>query len=396
MSKPDRSQSPGHRRFQGHPGHRSAGQPGDAVDKEDSLITLESDKATMEVPAPAAGTVKALKVKVGDKVSARLADPDARSSEVAEATASAPAASTAGACRTRSATRGSGTRTDRRGACRDTVGPCCQHQGRHPRRSRGAGRRPRRLHRGIPRRRSRQEGGVDRALSVAGRRMPQRRLHSVEGAAACRQGHHRSRRRWRTPASPSAKPNIDIDKLRAWKDRRGRQTHQGACRARQTAQGAGGHGPRRIRLAQHHQASRPPRASRPSPSITASSPPARRSRAFPGFPYDDPRIIDSTGALELPEIPKRLLVIGGGIIGLEMATVYDALGAKITVVELMDCADPGRRQGHRQRAAQAHRKALRKNPAQDQGRENRSRRRRGSRSASKVRTASHRTPSTPS
>jgi dihydrolipoamide dehydrogenase len=62
---------------------------------------------------------------------------------------------------------------------------------------------------------------------------------------------------------------------------------------------------------------------------------------IPGFPYDDKRIFDSTGALELPEIPKRLLVIGGGIIGLEMATVYDALGSKVTVVELMDSLIPG-------------------------------------------------------
>ena len=50
---------------------------------------------------------------------------------------------------------------------------------------------------------------------------------------------------------------------------------------------------------------------------------------IPGFPYDDKRIFDSTGALEMPEIPKRLLVVGGGIIGLEMATVYDALGSRI-------------------------------------------------------------------
>jgi len=62
---------------------------------------------------------------------------------------------------------------------------------------------------------------------------------------------------------------------------------------------------------------------------------------IPGFPYDDKRIIDSTGALEVPEVPKRLLVVGGGIIGLEMATVFDALGAKITVVELMDALIPG-------------------------------------------------------
>jgi dihydrolipoamide dehydrogenase len=62
---------------------------------------------------------------------------------------------------------------------------------------------------------------------------------------------------------------------------------------------------------------------------------------IPGFPYDDPRIIDSTGALALADIPKRMLVIGGGIIGLEMATVYDALGSKISVVELMDQIMPG-------------------------------------------------------
>lgn len=62
---------------------------------------------------------------------------------------------------------------------------------------------------------------------------------------------------------------------------------------------------------------------------------------IPGFPHDDPRLIDSTGALELPDIPKRLLIVGGGIIGLEMATVYHALGSAITVVELMDQLIPG-------------------------------------------------------
>ena len=62
---------------------------------------------------------------------------------------------------------------------------------------------------------------------------------------------------------------------------------------------------------------------------------------LPGFPDDDPRVIDSTGALSPEGIPKRLLVVGGGIIGLEMATVYDALGSKVTVVELMDQLIPG-------------------------------------------------------
>jgi dihydrolipoamide dehydrogenase len=62
---------------------------------------------------------------------------------------------------------------------------------------------------------------------------------------------------------------------------------------------------------------------------------------IPGFPYDDERLMDSTGALELADIPKRLLVIGGGIIGLEMATVYDALGSKVSVVELSPNLIPG-------------------------------------------------------
>ena len=62
---------------------------------------------------------------------------------------------------------------------------------------------------------------------------------------------------------------------------------------------------------------------------------------LPFIPHDDPRVIDSTGALELKGLPKRLLVLGGGIIGLEMATVYHSLGVKVTVVELMDQIIPG-------------------------------------------------------
>jgi dihydrolipoamide dehydrogenase len=71
--------------------------------------------------------------------------------------------------------------------------------------------------------------------------------------------------------------------------------------------------------------------------IAAGSQPVK----IPGFPHDDPRLMDSTGALELAEVPKRLLIVGGGIIGLEMATVYHALGSAITVVELMDQLIPG-------------------------------------------------------
>lgn len=62
---------------------------------------------------------------------------------------------------------------------------------------------------------------------------------------------------------------------------------------------------------------------------------------IPGFPYDDPRLMDSTDALQLSDIPQRMLIIGGGIIGLEMATVYDALGSRISVVEWMNQLIPG-------------------------------------------------------
>ncbi len=65
-----------------------------------------------------------------------------------------------------------------------------------------------------------------------------------------------------------------------------------------------------------------------------------QAATLPGLP-DDPRVIDSTGALSPSSVPKRLLVVGGGIIGLEMATVYDALGARVTVVELLDQLIPG-------------------------------------------------------
>jgi dihydrolipoamide dehydrogenase len=66
-----------------------------------------------------------------------------------------------------------------------------------------------------------------------------------------------------------------------------------------------------------------------------------QSIRIPGFPYDDKRLMDSTGALELADIPKRLLVIGGGIIGLEMGCVYAGIGSRVTVVELSDGLMPG-------------------------------------------------------
>jgi dihydrolipoamide dehydrogenase len=134
-------------------------------------------------------------------------------------------------------------------------------------------------------------------------------------------------------------PAIDYDKLRAWKNKVvGRLTNgiTGLAKQRKVevvrgeAKFVGAHtlelqtadGARRLDFKQC--------------IIAAGS----ESVRLPGFP-DDPRIIDSTGALDLPPDCKRLLVIGGGIIGLEMACVYDALGAKVTVVELSDGLMPG-------------------------------------------------------
>ena len=134
-------------------------------------------------------------------------------------------------------------------------------------------------------------------------------------------------------------PRIDYDKLRAWKNRVvGKLTNglTGLAKQRKVAVVRGSAtfigpyavevdtptGPRRIDFEQC--------------IIAAGS----ESVRLPGFP-DDPRVIDSTGALDLPPDCRRLLVIGGGIIGLEMACVYDALGVKVSVVELSDGLMPG-------------------------------------------------------
>ena len=95
---------------------------------------------------------------------------------------------------------------------------------------------------------------------------------------------------------------------------------------------------------------------------------------LPFIPHDDPRVIDSTGALELDGVPKRLLVIGGGIIGLEMATVYHALGAEGDGRRADGPDHPGRRQGHRHAADEADLEAVRGHPPQGEGHEGRSER----------------------
>jgi dihydrolipoamide dehydrogenase len=136
-------------------------------------------------------------------------------------------------------------------------------------------------------------------------------------------------------------PAVDLDKLRAWKDSVvGRLTGGLAGLARQrkvtTIRGYGRFtSPRQLQVELAQGGTTTVRFEQAI--IAAGSEPL----TLPFIPASDPRIIDSTGALELGEVPRRLLVIGGGIIGLEMATVYHELGAKVTIVELLDQLIPG-------------------------------------------------------
>ena len=135
-------------------------------------------------------------------------------------------------------------------------------------------------------------------------------------------------------------PQIDIDKIRSWKDSVVTKLTGGL---KQLAK------QRKVQVVQGEAKFATPNSlvvttaegdktiSFDHAIIAAGSSAAR----IPGFPYDDPRLIDSTGALKLQDVPRRMLIVGGGIIGLEMATVYDALGSRISVVELADGLIPG-------------------------------------------------------
>ena len=135
-------------------------------------------------------------------------------------------------------------------------------------------------------------------------------------------------------------PKIDLDKMRAGKDKVvGKLTGGLAALAKQrkvqVVTGVGKFSdPRHIEV---QTADGLTRIEFESCIIACGSAPVK----IPGFPNDDPRLIDSTGALALEDVPKKMLIVGGGIIGLEMATVYVTLGAEIDIVELQDGLIPG-------------------------------------------------------
>jgi len=309
-------------------------KPGDAVKPEDPLVTLESDKATLDVPAPASGIVKELKAKVGDKVSQGSL---ILMLEVAEASADAGAATAAAPASAASAAPASSAPASAPESTAPSASATIKADIHTEVLVLGAG-----------------PGGYTAAFRAAdlGKKVVLVERYATLGGVCLNVGCIPSKALLHiakviTEADEAAhagitfgKPKVEIDKLRTWKAGVVGKLTKGLTglakqRKIQVVTGRGEfESPNTLRVETAEGAKT---IAFDHCIIAAGSSVAR----IPGFPYDDKRIVDSTGALELVEIPKRMLVIGGGIIGLEMATVYDALGSKITVVELMDALIPG-------------------------------------------------------
>jgi dihydrolipoyl dehydrogenase len=319
-------------------------KPGDTVKKEDSLVTLESDKATMEVPSTHAGTVKELRVKVGDKVSQGTVIATletAGEAAVAPAKAGAPSSpppqpSPKAAATAQPPQKAEGATANVRQALASTLASLNADMhaevlvlGAGPGGYTAAFRAADLGKKVVLVERYATLGGV--CLNVGC--IPSKALlHAARVIAdADEMGHF---------GVSFGAPKVDLDKLRSWKDGVVGKLTKGLgqlAKARKVTvvEGKGA-------FASPHSLEVETKDGRKVIAfdhciIAAGSQSAR----IPGFPYEDPRVIDSTGALELKEVPKRLLIIGGGIIGLEMATVYDALGSKVTVVEFLDRLIPG-------------------------------------------------------
>ncbi len=306
---------------------------GDTVAAEDPLITLETDKAAMDVPSPAAGRIKDLKVKVGDKVSEgdvigtlEGADGDSagddapkKAEEKADEKAAAPAKDDAPKAESAKAPPKSGDH--------DTellvlgAGP-----GGYTAAFRAAdlGMKVTLIERWET------LGGV--CLNVGC--IPSKALlHAAKVIAdSSEMGAH---------GIKFAKPKIDIKSLAKWKDGVVSRLVGGLAGLAKQRKVEVVHGTAKFtsanEVAVEDAKGNTRTISFDQAVIAAGSEPV----TLPFIPHDDDRVIDSTGALELADIPKRMLVLGGGIIGLEMATVYHELGSKVTIVELMDQIIPG-------------------------------------------------------
>jgi len=313
-------------------------KPGDKVNKEDSLVTLESDKATMEVPSTHAGTVKEVKVKVGDKVSKGSLIAILETTGASDA----PAPSAAVVPAPDNSARGqapSGIQSPRAGLREALTSTLASLDADLHAEVLVLGAGP---------------GGYTAAFRAAdlGKKVVLVERYPTLGGVCLNVGCIPSKallHAARVIADAEemgafgvefGAPKTNLDKLRGWKDSVVGKLTKGLtmlAKARKVTvvEGKG-------RFASPHTLEVETKEGRQVVSfdhciIAAGSQSAR----IPNFPYDDPRLMDSTGALELKDVPKRILIIGGGIIGLEMATVYDALGSRVTVVEFMDRLIPG-------------------------------------------------------
>ncbi|MDH3482283.1 MAG: FAD-dependent oxidoreductase, partial [Gammaproteobacteria bacterium] len=292
--------------------------PGDSVAVEDPLLTLETDKASMDIPASQAGTVVSVDVKVGDKVSTGSA---VVTIEAAGAGSEVPVENIE-STRKMSAPEIVATRTQEGDATHSAklvvigAGP-----GGYTAAFRAADL-------GLDViliERSPVLGGV--CLNVGC--IPSKALlHAAkvidEAAAMAEHG------------VTFGKPRIEAEKLREWKNQVIGQLTSGLSTMAKQRKVRVIRGTARFTAAHRLQLDNDETVDFEQCIIAAGSEPMM----LPGLP-EDPRIVDSTGALELAPLPKRLLVVGGGIIGLEMACVYSALGADVSVVELTDSLMPG-------------------------------------------------------
>ncbi len=300
---------------------------GDTIAKEDSLITVESDKASMDIPSSHAGVIKELKVAVGDKVakgSVMLVVESAASATTAETT-SASAAAAAPAQNTDIAPPATTAPTPAQASGNHDLTAQVVVLGSGPGGYTAAFRAADLGLKVVLIERYPTLGGV--CLNVGC--IPSKALlHTAKVITEAEETEHHG--------LSFGKPAIDLDKLRNWKanDVVGKLTGGLAQMAKArgvTVVNGVGKFTSANQIAVTAADGKVTLIGFDNAIIAAGS----QATKFPGAP-DDERIMDSTGALALADIPKRLLVIGGGIIGLEMGTVYDALGSKVSVVEFMD------------------------------------------------------------
>lgn len=331
---------------------------GETVTAEQSLITLETDKATVDVPSPAAGVVKELKIMVGDKVNQGDLILTLETEAIAEEPVALPAQSTPVASTppfpagelTLSPNNEKAEAEEVVSIPIDTSASLSTPESAIPASpifEKGD------LHAEIvvvgagP-------GGYTAAFRAAdlGKQVILVERHSNLGGVCLNVGCIPSKALLHvakiiTEADEIShhgvtfgKPIIDINKIRSWKESVAAKLTGGLVtlskqRKVQVVYGVAKFGSPNSITVETSDGSKT--ITFDNAIIAAGSSVAR----IPGFPYDDPRLIDSTGALLLQDIPERMLIIGGGIIGLEMGTVYDALGSKISVVELADGLIPG-------------------------------------------------------